>query len=1062
MKKSTLTILLFILMAGFTTSNAQQARLLASPMQIVDITSFGRDTIVAVGGYLLNPVSGSPNPSCFIMRSTDAGATWQALYRERSEAQLHKLYALNDSVGFAVADSGLMYKTVDAGYTWKKVAQPTNIHLYNIEFTDSITGYATGSQEQYLKTIDGGLTWTAKGVGPSFNGLYDIEWVNDTIGYLCGEKSYRTINGGVSWSISSAPFIGWRLKQHWKNANEGWCAMFGSGYCKSVNGGQSWTVDPLVGFVDFNKFNNARFISVKDTVVYQSIDSGTTWNLIATLPENFDATSVYFTDSLVGYVGGTHKIYKTIDGGYTWNPSGYDHDFQMNRVFAFDSTTIYAVNVNSFPPSFNYTLNSGLTWNQRNITAVNSMNDIDFIDPTVGFLAAGNGLYKTIDSGATFTLVNPIVLNEIKAFDQNNLYGYDNSNYFIYSNDGGLTWINNSSLTNYPKLVKVNSTIGFALVGNSLYRSTNGGATWVNMNTFSLLPRNWDMADSLNGVARNHNSTEIYTTIDGGTNWTFKSFSNANSFFMIDPSTVVCLGGSYAISTDSGSTFTPLNFYFNREMSGLVKTPNGEVIYFGEFMALNANNGFPLCKVTANYSIRWNNMFESDFIDIPNQSTNATQYEWKINGVPVSNTTAYTFNGITVGNYVVCLKASAWPVCYEEKCSSISVEPYASQWLLRNGSNSSIYEHRASFVIDDEAFICTGEFMTSGSNTGTRLDLTDFSTKPMALLPGVARHSAIGFAINGLGYIGLGIGNGNTYLKDLWQYDPPTNTWLQRATFPGAASKGCSVVTINNKAYVINGSQYNGTAIVYYNECWEYDPATDSWLQRSSFPGAGRIYTMASVSGNKLICGGGNNATTYFNDYFQYDPATDLWTPIAAVPSNAYRTNGQTFSKNNKAYFIGGYFPSNNETTVWSYDASTSTWDSLAATIPDIFIDALCFTKGDSVLSCFPNYNGTLHARFYYYKFPPTITGIDEQTSINESKLVSIYPNPSKGTFNVRSNTKETIQKVSLYNADNKFLNAFSYSGSNSIEFNIYNDGLYFLKVETANSIIWKKVIVIK
>jgi N-acetylneuraminic acid mutarotase/photosystem II stability/assembly factor-like uncharacterized protein len=890
--------------------------------------------------------------------------------------------------------------------------------------------------------------------------LYDIDWVNDSIGYLCGEKSYRTTNGGLSWSISSAPFIGWRLKQHWKNANEGWCAI-GSGYAKSVNGGVSWTVDTSAGFVDFHKFNNSRFISVKDTVVYQTIDTGTTWNLISTLPENFDATSVYFTDSLVGYVGGTNKIYKTIDGGYSWNPSGYDHDFQSNRVFAFDSTTIYAVNVNSFPPSFNYTLNSGLTWNQRTITAINSMNDIDFIDPLFGYLAAGNGLYKTIDSGATFTLVNPIVLNHIRAFDQNNLFGYDNSDYFTFSIDGGLTWNTSSSNSFYPKLVKVNSTIGFVSVGNTLYRSTNSGVTWVDMNTTFVLPRNWDMVDSLNGVARNHNTSDIYTTNDGGTTWNFRSVNVANLFFMIDPNTVVCLGGNYAISTDSGNTFTPLNFYFNGEMSGLAKTPNGEVIFFGEFMALNANNGFPLCKVTANYSIPWNDMFESDLLNIPNQSTNATQYDWKVNGVTVSNAAGYTFNGNTVGSYDVCLKASTSSVCYDEKCESLSVVPYASQWLLRNTSTTSIYQHRASFVIGDYAYECTGEFLGSGSNFGARLNLNDFTSQSISSLPSVARHSAIGFAINGKGYIGLGIDNSNNYLKDLWQYDPITDTWLQRASFPGAASKGCSVVIINNKAYMINGSAFNGTAITYYNECWEYDPASDSWLQRSSFPGAGRTYTLASESGNKLICGGGN-AALYLNDYFQYDPAADLWTPIAAAPSNAYRTNGQTFSKNNKAYFIGGYFPSNNETTVYSYDASTSTWDSLPATIPDILIDAICYSKGDSVLSCFPYYSGTYHSRFYYLKFPPTITGIDEQASNNEKKLVSVYPNPSKGTFNIRSNTKETIRKISLFNSDNKFLNSFNYSGSNRIEFNIYNEGFYFLKVEMANSIIWEKVIVIK
>lgn len=43
MKTLKLSILLFILFGIFKTSNAQQARLPASPMQIFDITSFGRD-----------------------------------------------------------------------------------------------------------------------------------------------------------------------------------------------------------------------------------------------------------------------------------------------------------------------------------------------------------------------------------------------------------------------------------------------------------------------------------------------------------------------------------------------------------------------------------------------------------------------------------------------------------------------------------------------------------------------------------------------------------------------------------------------------------------------------------------------------------------------------------------------------------------------------------------------------------------------------------------------------------------------------------------------------------
>src|SRR6188768_3392747 len=119
MKKIAVFLVFLSLTLLFSPGKAQQGRIIYSPMQMVDLISFGHDTIVAVGGYLLNPVSGWPNPSGYITRSTDGGVTWQVFYRENSTAQLHKLCALNDSVGFAVADSGLLYKTVNAGLTWR-------------------------------------------------------------------------------------------------------------------------------------------------------------------------------------------------------------------------------------------------------------------------------------------------------------------------------------------------------------------------------------------------------------------------------------------------------------------------------------------------------------------------------------------------------------------------------------------------------------------------------------------------------------------------------------------------------------------------------------------------------------------------------------------------------------------------------------------------------------------------------------------------------------------------------------------------------------------------------
>lgn len=1061
-------IILFLFLSAtinISTSHAQQGRLIVSPMQIVDITSFGYDTIVAVGGYLLNPVSGWPNSSGFIARSTDGGTTWQMIYRENSNAQLHKIISVNDSVGFAVADSGLMYRTVDAGFTWIRVDLNTGIHLYNIEFTDSLTGYATGSQEDYLKTTDGGSTWTSYSVGGSFNGLYDIHWVTDSIGYLSGEKSYRTTNGGNSWTTSGSPYFGYRLKQHWKNDLEGWVGTFGSASGKSVDGGMSWTLDSTVNFVDFHQFSSSHFIGVKDTMVFQTTDSGTTWNQISTFPQGFDATSIHFTDMLTGYAGGTNKIYKTTDGGINWSATGYDHDFQITHVFAFDSLNIYTVNVANSPiPTCHYTLNGGATWNLRLIQGLPAISDIEFLNAATGFIASAAGLYLTTDSGSTWNLVNPFPLSQIHCFDQNHLFAYDNTNNFVTSTNGGTSWSPALGSSTYPRLVKVNAQIGFASVSNSLYRTVDGGNTWNNVNSTGVYPRFWHMADGMNGVARNHNTDDIFTTADGGSTWTYRSTEiNVNQLLMIDPASVSMIStfGSFT-SVDSGVTFTPDSFFFYPAMDQIVQTSTGDLIYFGKFLAINPGSGFPLCKVSAGYSTFESDIFESDQFNIQNESANATQFEWSINGAVVSSSLNYSFYGNNVGNYDICLKASTTPACYEEKCESVEVVPLESEWLLRIPAAVSVRMNRATFVIGNTLYECTGG-SGNGSNQHSAMDLVTFTGQPAASLPGAPRHSAVGFAINGKGYIGLGM-NGNNYLKDLWQYDPVTNSWVQKATFPGLGSRGCSAVVINGKAYVINGSSFDGAAITYYSECWEYDPVNDSWLQRSSFPGAGRIYTLATAANNLLVCGGGNrsNPSVTYNDYYQYDPSSNQWTSIPAIPANAARTNGQTFSRGNKAYFIGGYFPSNNQTTVYGYDVVSQNWDSLPAAIPDILIDAYCVTRGDSVLSCFPYYAATSHNRIHYLKFAPLPVGIDETNGQNIFEPFLIYPNPTQGSITIRNVSKNRIKRISVFSTDNKWIQSYDDLPNDQITIHIPVDGVYFMKIECDSFVISKKVVVIR
>src|ERR1051326_2075685 len=102
---------------------------------------------------------------------------------------------------------------------------------------------------------------------------------------------------------------------------------------------------------------------------------------------------------------------------------------------------------------------------------------------------------------------------------------------------------------------------------------------------------------------------------------------------------------------------------------------------------------------------------------------------------------------------------------------------------------------------------------------------------------GTARWAATGFAIGNKGYIGTG--NDAVLSNELWEYDQPTNSWTQKANFGGAARWAAVGFSIGTKGYI-------GTGNISYSRAnpqqdfWEYDQLTDTWAQKANFPGIGR------------------------------------------------------------------------------------------------------------------------------------------------------------------------------------------------------------------------------
>ena len=194
---------------------------------------------------------------------------------------------------------------------------------------------------------------------------------------------------------------------------------------------------------------------------------------------------------------------------------------------------------------------------------------------------------------------------------------------------------------------------------------------------------------------------------------------------------------------------------------------------------------------------------------------------------------------------------------------------------------------------------------------------------PRASIPAAGRQSAFAFEVGGFGYIGTGnYAPGPVYLSDMWSYNPSANAWIQKASYPVVVSRAVATV-VNGIAYVGTG-YVNGTNV---NSWYSYDPVADQWTPKASFPGTARQDAIAVSLNGKVYVGGGVFSTNpnVFQDFWEYNPTTNTWVQKGNLPSpRAFATE---FVINNKAYMVGGTLgPGSFTNQVHEYDPASDTW----------------------------------------------------------------------------------------------------------------------------------------
>jgi N-acetylneuraminic acid mutarotase len=303
-------------------------------------------------------------------------------------------------------------------------------------------------------------------------------------------------------------------------------------------------------------------------------------------------------------------------------------------------------------------------------------------------------------------------------------------------------------------------------------------------------------------------------------------------------------------------------------------------------------------------------------------ATNAWTQKADFGGSGTSGATGFSIGtkGYIVTGYVqVGYKNNFW-----------EYDPATNAWTQKANFGGTQRIGATSFSIGSKGYIGTGYDFEGYKNDFWEYDPTTNAWTQKADFGGTARADATGFSIGSKGYIGTGE-TGQIYYQDgtsdFWEYDPITNAWTQKAYFGGEGRYSATGFSIGNKGYIGTGYSWDDNGDYIYNDFWEYNPATDEWIQKADFGGGYREKATGFSIGSKGYIGTGSDlyGSESKNDFWEYDPATNAWTQKANFGGTA-RYGATAFSIGSKGYIGTGYAGGVYENDFWEYIPTTNAW----------------------------------------------------------------------------------------------------------------------------------------
>ncbi len=309
----------------------------------------------------------------------------------------------------------------------------------------------------------------------------------------------------------------------------------------------------------------ACFAAMSFIFISGSLASAQTWQTLSNVPILTRYNDVYFVSAQLGWiVNGSGHVYRTTDGGASWQKQFDKSGAHFRSVGFFDAQNGWAGNVGpgEFSATDTTTLyrtqDAGQTWSPMNtfigpkprgLCGMHVVNDS--VICAVGRVRGPAFFARTIDRGQTWQAQDMSAyaagLIDVYFFHPDtgiavgltNVTHNNSSGVVLYTNDGGKTWVKRFTTTRAGewcwKISFPSRKVGYvSLQRNSaspiyILKTTDGAETWQEklFSSSYYFVQGIGFVDARNGWIGGNSSFPSYQTKDGGETWQSAGFGTS-------------------------------------------------------------------------------------------------------------------------------------------------------------------------------------------------------------------------------------------------------------------------------------------------------------------------------------------------------------------------------------------------------------------------------------------------------------------------------------------------------------------------------------------------------